>query len=84
MLIQLASGRDGSMGRGKNIRDYLRVKEAAEYLGVSPSTVRNWERDGKLAAYRNPMNKYRLFRKSDLDALLDEIRGSGAEKEKAD
>jgi hypothetical protein len=30
------------------------------------------------------MNKYRLFRKSDLDALLDEIRESGAEKEKAD
>lgn len=56
-----------------NLRDYLMVKEAAEYLGVSPSTLRNWERAGKIVSYRNPMNRYRLFRKGDLDAILSSL-----------
>ena len=47
-------------------QELLRVKEAAEYLGVSPNTVRNWGRDGKLPELRHPMNHYRLFRISDL------------------
>ncbi len=59
-----------------NLRDFLKVKDAAEFLGISPSTVRNWERSGKLASYRNPINGYRLFRKSDLEQLLDDIRSS--------
>jgi excisionase family DNA binding protein len=49
---------------------YLRIKEAAEYLGVSPNTLRNWGRDGKITDYRHPMNNYRLYRKSDLTRLL--------------
>lgn len=49
---------------------YLRIKEAAEYLGVSPNTLRNWGRSGKLAERRHPMNGYRLYAKEDLDALL--------------
>jgi len=39
---------------------YLRIKEAAEYLGVSPNTLRNWGRSGKLAERRHPINDYRL------------------------
>lgn len=49
---------------------YLRVKEAAEYLGVSPNTLRNWGRSGKLAERRHPMNGYRLYAKQELDELL--------------
>ncbi|MBA2453876.1 MAG: MerR family DNA-binding transcriptional regulator [Chloroflexia bacterium] len=60
-----------------NIRDYLGVKEAAELVGVSPATVRNWERAGKITARRNPMNGYRLFQRSDLEQLLEDIRRSG-------
>ena len=51
------------------LRDYLRNSEAAEYLGVSPNTLRNWERAGKIEAHRHPVNHYRLFRQQDLDAL---------------
>jgi len=50
--------------------DYLRISEAAEYLGVSPNTLRNWDRAGKVVAHRHPVNRYRLFRRQDLDALL--------------
>jgi MerR family transcriptional regulator, copper efflux regulator len=60
----------------RNLRDYLQVKEAAEILGVSPSTLRNWERAGKITAYRNPIIDYRLFRKSDLEKLLADIQRS--------
>jgi excisionase family DNA binding protein len=52
------------------LRDYLRISEAAEYLGVSPNTLRNWENAGKVVAVRHPVNSYRLFKRSDLDSLL--------------
>ena len=50
---------------------YLTVAEAAEYLGVSPNTIRNWGRDGKINEHRHPINNYRLFKSADLDDLLN-------------
>lgn len=52
------------------LRDFLRISEAAEYLGVSPNTLRNWERAGKIVAHRHPVNRYRLFKREELDAVL--------------
>lgn len=49
---------------------YLRIKEAAKYLGVSPNTLRHWGRDGKITEHRHPMNNYRLYKKCDLTTLL--------------
>jgi MerR family copper efflux transcriptional regulator len=57
----------------KKLKDFLRVKEAAEFLGVSPNTLRNWSQDGKIPVLRNPINDYRLYRKSDLERLLQRI-----------
>lgn len=54
-----------------NLRDYLTVAQAANVLGVSASTLRNWDRRGKLCALRHPVNTYRLYRRADLDHLLD-------------
>ena len=56
---------------------YLTIKEAAEFLGVSTNTLRNWGRDGKVPMHRNPINGYRLFKRSDLEQLLSEIEKSG-------
>ena len=58
----------------QNLRDFLRISEAAEYLGVSPNTLRNWENAGKIAAHHHPVNSYRLFKKEELDALLRQIQ----------
>jgi MerR family transcriptional regulator, copper efflux regulator len=55
------------------LNDYLKVTEAAEYLGISSNTLRNWEASGKITVYRNPMNGYRLFKTEDLDALLAQV-----------
>lgn len=55
------------------LKDFLRISEAAEYLGVSPNTLRNWESAGKIVAIRHPVNHYRLFRREDLDAMLKRL-----------
>ena len=57
----------------EKLSDYLRISEAAEYLGVSPNTLRNWVNAGKIAAIRHPVNDYRLFMREDLDALLKQV-----------
>lgn len=49
---------------------YLTVGEAADELGVSRSTMRNWDKAGKLKPRRHPLNGYRLYRRSDLEDLL--------------
>lgn len=54
--------------------DYLTVGDAASTLGVSRSTLRNWDKDGRLKAYRHPVNGYRLYSKEELEILLQEIR----------
>lgn len=53
--------------------DYLRISEAAECLGVSPNTLRNWVNAGKVIAIRHPVNDYRLFKQEDLDDLLSQV-----------
>lgn len=65
------------------LSDYLRIAEAAGYLGVSPNTLRNWENAGKIVAHRHPMNSYRLFKKEDLDALLKRVQKSRKPQKKA-
>ena len=59
-----------------NLRGYVLIREAASFLGVSEGTLRNWHRDGKITAYRNPANGYRLFRQADLEAFLRRIARS--------
>ena len=51
----------------------MTVREVAKVLGVTPLTVRNWDQKGKLAAYRNPVNNYRLYKVEDVEELLKDI-----------
>lgn len=57
----------------EKLSDFLRISEAAAYLGVSPNTLRNWVNAGKIAAVRHPVNDYRLFKREELDALLQKV-----------
>lgn len=66
----------------EKLSDYLRISEAAEYLGVSPNTLRNWVNAGKIAAIRHPVNDYRLFKREDLDALLKQVETASKERSK--
>lgn len=64
------------------LSDYLRISEAAEYLGVSPNTLRNWVNAGKIAAIRHPVNDYRLFNRDDLDDFLKQVELASKAKTK--
>lgn len=46
------------------------IKSAAEILGVSVETLRNWDRRGILTAKRSPQNGYRLYNISELQKML--------------
>jgi excisionase family DNA binding protein len=63
-----------------NLKNYLRIKQAANFIGVSESTLRNWERSGKITTYRHPISHYRLYKKADLEGLLKEIERSAKRK----
>lgn len=56
------------------ITDYLKITEAAKFLGVTANTLRNWEKERKIKVYRNPQNSYRLYKKEDLEELLANIK----------
>lgn len=58
----------------KKITEYFTIKQAAKFVGVTANTLRNWERDKKITVYRNPQNKYRLYKKEDLEQLLNNIK----------
>ncbi len=60
--------------------EYIRINEAARYLGVCRNTLRNWGRTGKIPEYRHPVNNYRLFKVSDLEKLLKETEQSAARR----
>jgi len=59
---------------------YLRIQEAAEFLGVSPNTLRNWGRENKIPEFRHPVNNYRLYRRGDLEAILRRITRAGSKE----
>jgi MerR family transcriptional regulator, copper efflux regulator len=63
-------------------RKYLTIKDAAKIVGVTPLTLRNWDKKGLLTAYRNPMNNYRVYRLDQIEMLLRKIETSG-EKQKS-
>jgi DNA-binding transcriptional MerR regulator len=59
-------------------KQFLNVKQVAKILSVTPLTVRNWDKRGKLQAYRNPINNYRVYKVEDVEKLLESIEGSKA------
>lgn len=55
------------------LREYVKVAETAEILGVAQATLRAWAEDGKIPMHKNPANGYRLFRRADLEQFLAEV-----------
>ena len=55
------------------IKDYYSLSEAAELLGKSKETLRRWDRDGKLDAVREPVSNYRVYKKEDINSLIEPL-----------
>jgi len=52
---------------------FINIKAAAQMLGVSPLTLRNWDKKKKLTALRHPINNYRVYRLGDIQQFLNKI-----------
>ena len=52
---------------------YFSIKEAADILGVTPLTLRNWDKSGKFRPQRHPMNNYRIYKLSALERIIEDI-----------
>ena len=52
-------------------KELLSVKEAAEFLGLSVSTIRRYIYDRRLPAYKIAGERLVRIRREDLEALLD-------------
>ncbi len=67
----------------ENVRELsgmLRVGQAAQLMGVSAETLRNWDRAGWLIPTRHPVTGYRYYNPTDLERFLEKIvkeRGRG-------
>ncbi len=53
---------------------FVTVKEAAKLLDVAPNTVRAWGATGKITEYRHPANNYRLYKRRELEKLVEKAR----------
>ena len=57
-------------------RRYITIKEAAKIVGVTPLTLRNWDKKGVLTSYRNPVNNYRVYRMDQIELFLRKVENS--------
>lgn len=54
-------------------KKYYTIKQAAKILGVTPLTLRNWDKSGKLKPYRHPINNYRVYKADQLELFFRKI-----------
>jgi excisionase family DNA binding protein len=50
------------------------IDEAATYLGVTPQTLRNWDKSGKIECIREPGSNYRLFSEEELESIRTAVK----------
>jgi len=58
------------------MKDHLTLKQVSQLLGVTPLTLRNWDKKGKLPAYRHPINNYRVYKRADIEIFLRKLENS--------
>jgi len=52
------------------MEEYLTINKVSKLLGVSPQTLRNWDKSNKLKPHHISVNGYRYYSKSDLNKFL--------------
>ena len=54
-------------------KEYYSLNEVSEILGKSKETLRRWDRDGKFTAVREPISQYRIYKKEQINSLLEQL-----------
>lgn len=60
----------------------LNINEAAEYLGIKPTTLANWLSTKRRVITSIKIGALRKFRKKDLDAFIESCKDDGQKKSK--
>jgi len=55
------------------MKEYLSLSETSQLVGKSKETLRRWDKEGILSAMREPVSNYRVYRKSDVHALMGDL-----------
>lgn len=50
-------------------KEFLSIREVAEFLGVHQETLRRWDREGKLRSVRIGERGHRKYKKEDIEKL---------------
>ena len=58
----------------QNNENYISIEEAAEYLGVKPSTIRTWIKAKEMPAQKIG-GKLWKFKRSEIDKWVDSEKG---------
>lgn len=66
----------------KKLDEYLKIAEAARFLGVSQNTLRKWADEGRIPVRVNPANGYRLFHREELERFLSQVDEPSVTREK--
>lgn len=54
-------------------KEYYSLNEVSEILGKSKETLRRWDREGKFSAVREPISQYRIYKKEQINTLLEQL-----------
>lgn len=49
----------------------IKIREAAELLGINPETLRRWDNEGRLNAVRIGKRKDRRYKLSDIQNIMN-------------
>lgn len=50
-------------------KEFLSIREVAEFFGVHQETLRRWDREGKLKSVRIGERGHRKYKKEDIEKL---------------
>jgi len=54
-------------------KEYYSLNEVSQILGKSKETLRRWDREGKFPAVREPISQYRIYKKEQINTLLEQL-----------
>ncbi|MBF0313609.1 MAG: helix-turn-helix domain-containing protein [Oligoflexia bacterium] len=55
-------------------KGFITVNKASTLFNVCKSTIRRWADRGKIKSIRHPVNKFRLFSKSEIKKVVNSFR----------
>ena len=55
------------------MKNYLSLSETAKLIGKSKETLRRWDKEGMLTAFREPGSNYRVYRKKDIQLFMGQL-----------